>query len=428
MLEWLRNKIKSDFIKVYFFDMVGKVFSVIISIVIIRCLTTSDYAQYTLFNSIGSFLNGVVGTSITLAYTRYAVILREREPGLEGMLYRYVRNKMFIFAGAIGAVSFLVFRMISDVSIVYVLGICYGLMLALYQLNIVFFQAREQYSFGGVVSNIKNILVALVLSLIFISSVNVKLSPLLMVYLAVVALAWIVTLVLINKNLKKDGLVYSRETGKQFFLAMLQDSGWIMMYAFMLSAFNQLDVMLLTYMRPQADVAGYGVAYKYYANVLSLLPALQVVLRVRNSKIEMATNKELRRRSVLEWVRKSAPLALLLFVAGSIGSYLCFPILNGAKYNSSIFTFDILLIGACLSYVTAPNVSFMLSGGKQKTMFFLSIGSFLINAVGNYIFIPHYGANAAAVTTIMAHFFLNGGSTLILLLDKPDDKQGAQIS
>ena len=421
MLEKIKSKLKSDFMKVYFFDMVAKVFTLAISIIIIRCLSQADYAQYTLFTSIGSFISGVLGSGMGLAYTRYAVMLHEKKDHADGLLYKNLRGKLLILSGCVLAISIIAYVLLKDLSYVYVFGIAYGLTLALYQLNVVFYQARERFSMGGIVSNVKNILVAVVLFVIFISPIDTQLLPTLLIYLIAIISSWLVTTFLINKTLKIENLAYDNATASLYFKDMVKDSIWIILYMFMLSAFNQLDVMLLNQMRTAEDVANYGVAYKYYANVLSLLPALQVVLRVRNSKKEVVENSGLQRQSVVQWLRKSSPLAGALFVLGVIAAYIALPILNGVEYNAAIITFDILLVGACLSYMTAPNVSIMISAGKQKTLFFLSIGSFLINLVGNLIFIPVYGANAAACTTILAHFFLNGGSTMILLLTKEEN-------
>ena len=411
---WIKKKLNNPFIKVYFFDMVSKLFTIVITILIIRFLTHEEYADYTVYNSIGSFISGVLGSGIGLAYTRYAVLLRQKKSGEDGLLYWILRKKMFFVVSLLFVTGMLVLVALGKFTYVNILGIIYGLLLSLYQLNVVFFQARERYSIGGVVSNVKNIVVALAVLVLFILKLPEALFPLLIIYISALFASLIFTTIYINNKLKiKQN---DMELANTYLSAMFKDSIWIILYMFMLSAFNQLDVFILKYFRDSIEVASYGVAFKYYANILSLLPAIQVVLRVKNSSIEMAEDPRLRRESVIRWVKKASPLAIVLLVVGCIGAQIVFPVLNGKEYNSAIITFDILLIGACLSYVTAPNVSVMLAAGKQKTLFFLSIGSFLINFIGNILLIPKYGQNAAALTTILAHFFLNGGSTIILLI------------
>ncbi len=422
MTTWLQNKLKSDYFKVYFFDMIAKLFTVIISILIIRCLTEDDYAQYTLFGSIGSFISGVLGSGIGLAYTRYAVILRQKKAGMDAILYKSLRKRMVYTVLLLFIITIFILLLTSNFTFIFTLGVVYGLTLALYQLNVVFFQARERYSVGGIISNIKNIAVAIAIYIVFLVPGKIRVFPVLIIYSSAILVSWIITTCYINFLLINEKIEFDKRTN--YLGIMFQESVWIILYMFMLSAFNQLDVLILNYTRPASDVAHYGVAYKYYANVLSLLPALQVVLRVKNSSLEMVENPKYRNMSVIAWIKKSTPFAILLLIVGCITAQFAFPFLNGHVYDSAILTFNILLIGACLSYVTAPNVSVMLAAKKHKLLFLLSIGSFLINFIGNIIFIPKFGANAAAITTVMAHFFLNGGSTFILLIsDKNTEVQ-----
>ena len=185
---------------------------------------------------------------------------------------------------------------------------------------------------------------------------------------------------------------------------------------FAISAFNQVDVMMLKIFTNDTAVANYGVAFKYYTLVISLLPAIQVVLRVNSSGSEMKDPKY-RKNKVIQWTKKITPIAMLLMLVGIVGAKFLFPIINGKQYDSAIYAFDVLMLGAALSYITAPNVSIMVGARKQKVLFVLSAISFVTNVVGNYIFIPSGGIIAAATATIVAHFILNGGSTLYLLLD-----------
>lgn len=399
--------------------MVSKCFTIITTILIIRCLSKNDYAEYTVFNSIGSFIAGVLGSGIGLAYTRYAVQLRQREYGEDNKLYLVLRKIMLFGSGVLILGCFFMLLVLEKKMFNIFAGVLYGVLLANYQLNTIFFQSKEQYTTGGIISNIKNIVVALSIFIIFILPGETKVSNLLLVYLSIILYSWIITNIYINKKFfldKKSKKIYYEEYN--VLRLMLKESVWIILYMFMLSAFNQIDVLILNNKCEPLDVALYGVAFKYYSLILSLLPSLQVILRVKNSSMEMLGNARKRRKSVINWIKKSVPLSIALFITGFILAKMFFPILNGKDYSESINIFNILLIGACLSYITAPNVSVMLAAGKQKLLFFLSVGAFLINLLGNYIYIPMFGGIAAAITTVVAHFFLNGGSTIILLRSK----------
>lgn len=407
----IKTLLRSDYAKVYFFELLAKLFSFSVSILIIRSLSKNDYSEYTLFNSVGSFISGILGSGIGLAYTRYAVELRQTKEGADVPLYKRLRRCMYVVV-AFGIVTMSGAVICFDsVKITYFLGAVYGFMMALSRLNIVFFQAREKYSKAGIISNISVMVMMVLLTFVFIFPTNMRLWFILGVCLFVYLCTLFGGSVYVNRVASRDTVVENNDVLRN----MLKESFWIIMYMFVLSAFNQLDVFLLEKVKGAHDVASYGVAHKYYSVLISALPAIQVVLRVKNSSVEMVGSTTKRRDAVVTWMRKVTPLCIAIVLLGVPAAHVFMPLLNGAQYYDAVYIFDILLIGVGLSYLTAPNVSVMLSAGKQKTLFYLAIGAFLINVIGNVLLIPSMGAKAAAATTIVAHFFLNGGSTLILL-------------
>lgn len=423
MLNKVFNILRSDVMIVYCFDMLAKAITFLLSVVIIRNLCVKDYAQYTLFYSIGNLIPGILGGGIGLAYTRYAVMLREQTDNADTSLFIALKRCIYKLVITISIISLIIFYITNNlVSILHLFGICYGLIMSLYQINIVFFQAREQYSIGGILYNIKNLSIAISILICFYILYVKDLYIILTIYILAVLLSYLGASIFIRQIIRTSYPPTSCFNGGQLLRNMFKDSIWTVLYMGTLNAFNQIDVMLLTYFCNAEQVAIYGVANKYYLVAISLLPALLVVLRVRYSKGAIVNDVQQQRKTVTNWLKRSVPFAFVFAILASVTSKLTFPYLNGEVYNDAIITFNILVIGVALNYVTAPNVSLMISTGKQKILFILSIGSFLLNVIGNLLLIPYYGANAAALTTILAHFFLNGGSTLYLLLRKDRNK------
>lgn len=409
MWRWLKN----DYVKVYMFDMIAKGFSALISILIIRILTVNDYSEYTFFFSISSFLSGILGSGIGLAYTTYAVELRETNKQADALLFHEMIKKLLFIYPMLSLACFIVIvSFVGGNALTVFMGIFYGMLLSFNQIMIVFFQARKKYIVAGLVSNIKSILLSIILAVILLSK-NCNIRAVYSVYVLTIAASMIVSYCLISRNI---GRIELESVANHSLKNMLKDSIWTILYMFAISAFNQVDVMMLKIFTNDTAVANYGVAFKYYTLVISLLPAIQVVLRVNSSGSEMKDPKY-RKNKVIQWTKKITPIAMLLMLVGIVGAKFLFPIINGKQYDSAIYAFDVLMLGAALSYITAPNVSIMVGARKQKVLFVLSAISFVTNVVGNYIFIPSGGIIAAATATIVAHFILNGGSTLYLLLD-----------
>lgn len=414
MRELIGRIIKNDYLKVYFFDIIAKVFSALISILIIRVLSVGDYAEYTFFFSISSFFSGVLGSGLGLAYTTYAVPLREEGENEDICLYRGLRNGLLLVYPLLSLLCYVGIKNIiggSQVTIIF--GVLYGMLLSLNQINTVFFQARKNYVTAGIIANIRSVFLSIALVVILSVLGNQNVIWIYAMYVWAIVVSLLITSMYIHKISR--GVIASKKNN--YILNMLRDGIWTILYMFVISAFNQLDVMMLKLYRTSEEVADYGVALKYYSLIISLLPAIQVVLRVNSASKEMKSSNA-RKTKIIEWTKKSLPISVMALVLGVLAAQFLFPILNGKKYDGAIVAFDILMIGAALSYITAPNVSIMVNAKKQKVLFVLSVVSFTANIFGNYFFIPKGGIVAAAITTIVAHFILNGGSTIYLLLDK----------
>lgn len=410
----LQRIFKSDYAKVYFFDIIAKIFAAVISIIIIRVLSVKDYSEYTYFFSISSFLSGILGSGLGLAYTTYAVEMRERDINSDIYLYRELERKLFIIYPIISCICLWGIKsFFGGTYITIIFGIIYGMLLSFNQINIVFFQARKSYVTAGIISNIKSLLLSIVLSILLVVGNHDAIVWIYFFYIISVMVSIVVTSYYIKRIVENEQ--HCEKFQKSYLRYMLKDSVWTILYMFIISAFNQMDVMMLTGLSNERAVASYGVAYKYYALVISLLPAIQVVLRVNCSGKQMSDAVE-RRKRVISWVKKSSPIALIVLFIGIIGASIFFPYINGKKYNDAISAFNILMVGAALSYITAPNVSIMVGAKKQKILCVFSLCSFIVNIVGNYFFIPIGGIVAASIATVVSHLILNGGSTLYLII------------
>lgn len=416
MIGRIKKLIRNDYLIVYFFDIIAKCFSAIISILIIRALTVEDYAEYTMFFSVSSLLSGVLGNGMGLAYTTYAVEIRETQEDADGYLFKELSNKLFVLYPIVSLLCyFIIGNFVKGTKITILFGVIYGMLLAMNQINTVFFQARKRYFVAGLIANIRSVILSVLLFVVINISRENSIKEIYLLYIFTICIALIISYARIYKIIKRN----SSTNVRGMLFDMLRDSFWTIMYMLVVSAFSQLDVFMIEYYRTAEEVAFYGVAYKYYALVISVLPAIQVVLRVNCSNKDMLDCK-VRKGKILDWIKKSWIIGGILLACGTVGAHVCFPIVNGEGYNESIYTFDILLVGAVLSYLTAPCVSIMVATKKQKVLFVLAVIALMFNFIGNNIFIPRSGIMAAAVVTVLSFFILNGGSALYLLLERSE--------
>lgn len=408
------NKIPKDFSNVFIFDVIAKVFLAIISIILIRFFSTQEYADYTKFSTLSNFIVGIFGTGIALSFVRFSAekISREKNADISGLYALSSITFIIIFTFSFIFVNFL--KDLYDTSlIVVVIALIYGFAMSLNRLNQFYYQAKEMYIKAGIVSNLRNFILFILIISCLIYARNIYLSLVMGMFLVSAILSFLIGSFNIYINLPSNII----KNNLQDFKSMLSDSGWLILYTALLNLFNQMDVLMLSNLAEERDVALYGVAFRYYSILLTLLPSIQSVLRVRTAKKEFIDNSSVRYSFTYNWIKRSYKIVIIGCISLILGSKFYMNILNGVEYADSIPIYNVLVIGVALSYLFAPNVSIMMSGKRYRTMCVLAFISFVLNVSGNYILIPIISGIGAAISTIISQGFLNITCTIIVILD-----------
>lgn len=408
------KKIPKDFVHVFSFDMLGKVFMIIMGILIIRILDTNQYAEFVKFTTLSNFILGVFGTGVSLSYIRYSAEQISR--GNEKVnIELHTLSSIFLIALflVVACASPIIGKVFIASSKLIFCASLYGFIISLIKINQYFYQAQESYIKSGMVDNVKNMFLCFTLLVIYFIKVDIDLNAVIIVYiftsLVALILGWI-------RIYKKRKLCFMEKSVVSFWL-MFRESSWLIIYYMILNLFNKMDVVMLSNFASDNEVAIYGVAYKYYSVMLTLLPSIQAILRVRASNKTYVDSKIRRYEFTLFWLKSSYKLIIPICIVTIILSDFFMPILNGSRYDASIPILKILIVGAGVSYIFAPNVVMMLSAKRYKSLCIIATCSLLLTIVGNLLFIPIWGAKAAAVTNNVAQAFLNIVSTLIVIHD-----------
>lgn len=411
------NKNNHDFLKVFSFDILSKLFMGLSAIIIIRILTPIEYAQFVRFSTLSNFLLGVFGSGMALSFVRYASEQISRK-NREVVLSLYILSSIFIFSVFMITSLFIPFISLGFNASVTVVScsIIYGFLLSMIRLNQSYYQVQEAFSKSGIVDNMKNIIIFLLLLSSFIL-LDISIYLIIGFYL----FAGIITLIVSFQKIYYPQKNERKKIKLTLLTKMFRESYWLIIYGVILNLFNQMDIFMLSSLADDHDVAVYGVAFRYYALLLTLLPSIQAVLRVRTSKKEYIDNKNIRYEFTIKWIKKTSKVAIPFCLFVIVVSEFLFPVLNGNGYNDAILVFQILTLGVGMSYIFAPNVNIVMSSKKYKELCFFACISLFINTFGNLIFIPLYGTTAAAVSTIISQAILNVLSTLLVLVDSRKD-------
>ena len=167
--------------------------------------------------------------------------------------------------------------------------------------------------------------------------------------------------------------------------------------------YDQIDVVMLKYLRPGAELGTYVASYALMTAAMSFPPILgQVFLPLLSASEghgDKAENPNAEKR-YLRWLgNATVGLALPIAVGGFI---LAAPLTRfgfGSQYSGSGILFRWLM----LTIITGPAASYcgsqLIPNGREKKYLVAVLAGAATNVVLNLFFIPKYGALAAAFTT-----------------------------
>ncbi|MNO77787.1 Polysaccharide biosynthesis protein [compost metagenome] len=414
LIKKITNKIPKDFFNVFAFDILSKAFMIVITILLIRMMPPSEYAQLVQFTALSGFICGIFGEGISLSFIRYSTEQYSRT-GKSSTGLHMVSSILIIL---LSFLSILLVPILAGIyntsSTVVIFASFYGFILSLINMNQGYFQSREMYVKSGITNNLRNVflLVFLLILLFFIGKADGQ--QVFIIYVVCGILAFFFGIYSIYKGVTFTQILSDLDNLK----SMLHDSIGIIIYLIILNVINQIDVVMISHLMSVNDVAIYGIAFKYYSLLLTLLPSIKAVLRVRTSKKEYIDDFAQRRDFTLAWLKKTwifvVPFSLIVIFASDI----FMPILNGNQYDNAIGTFKILAIGVGISYMFASNTSIMMAAKKYKTLCGLAVVALSIDILLTWLLIPVWGINGAAIGTITAHTFINVSVTFFILFDK----------
>lgn len=411
-------KIPRDFLLVFIFDILAKILMVVITILLIRMMPPSEYAFIVIFTAISSFIYGIIGEGISLSFIRYSTEQLSRT-GKNTVGLHAISSIVIFFL----TILFLIFiPFISNIfntttQIVFIASI-YALILSVNNMNQAYFQSREMYVRAGIINNLKNVFLFILLIYLVFSFNEVTAVPIFIAYIICGSIAFILGTIKVYKGIK----IRTIFSDSMNFKVMLRESVGIIIYLILLSIINQVDVIMISNLMSIEDVALYGIAFRYYALLLTLLPAIKAVLRVRTSKAEYIDDVYQRQKITINWIKSTWKFVIPCVLVVVFLSDLIMPILNGKQYDVAIGTFKILAIGVGISYIFASNISIMMSAKKYKELCSIALIALIINVLLNFVLIPKMGINGSAIATVLSHLIINVSATYFILFKKEKNK------
>lgn len=164
------------------------------------------------------------------------------------------------------------------------------------------------------------------------------------------------------------------------------------------------DQLILKIFRGEYETGLYSMGYRIASNVFSLVTNFLImashhkIMEKYDQGNREETEKFVRNLSLLYWM-----IAIpVLFEVSAFSKYIIL-LLASEQYMSSTFVLSVCSMGIIFAgYISYTNKAWEVSKKSWMIAFFSGIGA-ILNIILNLIFVPKYGYNAAAVTTVISY-------------------------
>ena len=181
---------------------------------------------------------------------------------------------------------------------------------------------------------------------------------------------------------------------------------------FMSKAYMTLDLVLLGWLVSGPALGEYAVAVKVYS-VLITIPALitSAALPALATMLESATGFAAVTTRVWHWL---LIVAMPLFVVAGVFAPLAVSALAGGAYGDAVPLLRIMAVVGVVSVISNLLGTILVARHMIRPLVIQNALAIALNVAGNVAFVPRYGVEAAAWTTLATELFVVGGALAVL--------------
>ena len=167
------------------------------------------------------------------------------------------------------------------------------------------------------------------------------------------------------------------------------------------------DVTLLGFLRSENEVGIYYIVGKIYTIIKTLMNAL-IMVTVPRLAYYLGKNEYEKYNDILDKLRN---VLLIITLPCIVGVFLLSEnivmIIGGQEFISGSISLKILCIAMFFAVIGCfYSQSILIPNRKEKYFFFATIVSAVVNIGLNFLFIPIWGINGAAITTVIAEIIV----------------------
>jgi O-antigen/teichoic acid export membrane protein len=394
-----KNKITKNALWIIIGKLAQSILALFINLIMARYLGPSNYGLISYAASIVAF----VAPIMNLGFSNVLVQEVTNQPEQEGTIFGSAILLSTISAVAcIISVTIYTFIVDAGETITNRVVMLYSILLIFQAFELIqyWFQAKLLSKYMSIASLIAYILVAAYKIILLIIGASVSFFA---VSNALDSLLIAVALIICYKKCGGKRLSFSKNVAKNMFA----NSKHYIISSMMVTIFAETDKIMLKAMVGEQAVGFYSAAttiscmtsFVFLAVIDSMRPVIfQYKKEENNSEYE---NKLTLTYSMVIY------MSILQCVFMTALSDIIVKVLYGNQYIDTIFALRIVVWFTTFSYIGSVRNIWILGENKQKYLWVINFSGALMNVFLNFLLIPHFGINGAAVASVITQFFTN---------------------
>lgn len=373
--------------------IIQMIISLVINKIVSKYLGVSNYGIINYGISFLNFFNAICTLGLGTIAIKYLVNEKEKQGEIIGTCIGMRLISSFI---SILLISSLVFILKKENSVIITVSIIQSFSLLTDTFNTI--NWWNQYKLQSKLSVLATFIAYLVTAAFKVILVCTKKSIIWFAFSNIIqSLVVAIVLYIIYKKQKSPKFSFSIERGK----ILLKESYHFIISGLMVAIYAQTDKIMIGSMIDDMSAVGlYSVsvtimqlwAFLPMAIIDSFKPAL---LEMRNNSHERYMVKLKQLYSIIIWLSLAYTAFVFLF-----GKYIVL-ILYNKEYLGCLTSLRLVIFGVLFSFVGVVREFWLVCEGKQKYAKYFALFGALGNIILNFVLIPKYGINGAAIATLL---------------------------
>lgn len=185
--------------------------------------------------------------------------------------------------------------------------------------------------------------------------------------------------------------------------SLLKDSWPLILSGLVISMYMKIDQVMINKMLGAAAVGQYSAAVRlseawYFVPMVICSSLFPAILNAKEKSSELYYSRLQKLYDVMTW------LAIGIAIPTSLLSSWLVTVLYGAEYNQTATVLIIHIWAAIFVFLGVASSKWFIAENLQMYSFYRTLAGALINIGMNYLLIPMYGINGAAIATLLSQF------------------------